>query len=247
MTLVKEVHDSDTFVIAATGYGNKLNIPVDQFFSESGLTDASKIIISDKSKLQTLGGLPPEFPTFFDLFDYLQDQVSKIPYSQLVITGTSGGAHTALLLGHMLKADKVVVFSPYPYLSLSECKRMGDPALISMRRVLAKLDALPDKAKSLFDLRNILSNWNNVTQYYVHVSRYNTWDYRRVMYLRSMPSVNIISHPYKEHAIASMLSHDNELADCFVFPYKQSFSLQDLKRHLAYLPKHLVKTILHRD
>jgi len=244
VSLVKEIYNSNTLVIAATGYGNKLNLKVNLFFKKSGLNNSSKIVITDKSKLQTLGGLPPGFPTFFDLLDYLQEQISKIPHNQLIITGTSGGAHTALLLGHLLKADEVVAFSPYPYLSIKELKRMGDPALQSMWRVVEKLDALPVQVKNLFDLMNTLSNWNKVTQYYVHISRYNSWDYRRAMYLSSLPNVSVIPHPYKEHAIASMLSHDDKLAACFVSPYKNKFYLRDIIRHLANLPRQLARRML---
>ncbi len=232
MPLVKKIQHSDILVIAITGYGNKLNFPVDQFFIKAKLDDASRIVIIDKSKLQTLGGLLPEFPSFFDLVDHLKKIIMTTPHKQLIITGTSGGAHTALLLGHLLKANEVVAFAPYPYLSISEAKKMKDPALRSMRRVLDKLDLLPNQVKKFLDLKNVLLDWNEVTQYYIHVSHYNKLDYQRATYLGGLPNVNIISHPYREHAVASMLGKDSKLSNCFNFPYVKIYRHGDLILHL---------------
>ena len=127
MSLKIEWKKPETLVIAATGLGGKLSVPVDQFFVEAGLEDASRIVITDPSYRMTLGGLPPEFPTFEDLLEHLRQLLVTHPHRQVYCTGTSGGGHTALLLGHLLGADKVVAFAPYPYLSPGELERRKGP------------------------------------------------------------------------------------------------------------------------
>lgn len=234
MPLITEWNDSDTLVIAATGYGKKLSLPVGQFFEAAGLEYASKIVITDPSMLKTLGGLPPELATFEEMLAHLQQLIASYPHKNLYFTGTSGGAHTALLLGHLLKADKVVVFAPYPYISEEELRRRNDPALVSMARVIEKFEVLPEHLKRYRDLGNVLVDWNGKTDYFVHVSRYNPLDFMRANYLRDMPHLKIVSHAFNEHGIASMLSKSSQLKQCFVFPYRRSW-FTFFRLHLKYV------------
>lgn len=215
MLINRELTDSDTLIIAFTGYANKLHLPVDKFFVKAGLKPHNKIIICDKSKKQTLGGLPPRLPTFFDIVEYLEKEIDFISPKNLIITGTSGGGHPAILYGHLLKADKVVAFSPYPYLSIETATKMKDPALQSFKRILDIFDQLPEKEKDLLDLKNILKDWNQKTSYYLHVSKGHEWDHKRSMYMNDCPGVEIIKHPYKIHSIASALAKDNLLSKYF--------------------------------
>ncbi len=243
MSIVTETESSDTLVIAATGFGNKLGLPVDDFFRESGLACTSKIVVSDPSRRKILGGLPPEYPYFSDCLDHLRDRIAAISAKKLLVTGTSGGAHTAMLLGHLLEADYVVGFAPYPYVSFEEMKRQKDPALTSMRRVIEAIDRLQGGVRQYFDLRPPLLEWNGKTRYYIHVSRHNKWDYRRAMYLDGVPNLTIVTHPYSNHAIASSLCRDNRLKECFAFPYRRTRSVKDIVIPAVEFTSHVSDTI----
>lgn len=232
MAVVEKLNGADTLVIAITGYALKLNLPVNEFMSKAGLEHASKIVINDESKLQTLNGLQPEYPTFESLVNYLTNIIQINKFKSVIVTGTSGGGHPALLLGHLLKANYVVVFSPYPYLSISEFKKQKDPALQSMSKVIEMFDSLPLDAKKHLDLGNVLKDWNGVTQYYIHVSRYHKWDCKRAKYLQGVPGVSINSHPFSTHAIAASLASEKFLNNCFKFPYKSPKTI----RYRFYLP-----------
>ncbi len=221
MYLDTEWNDSDTLVIAATDLGMKLSLPVNRFFAEAGLAAASKIVIRDPSFRMSLGGLPPEFPSFDHLLEHLRQLLAAHPHRQVICTGTSGGGHTALLLGHLLKADKVVAFAPYPYLSPEELRRRNDPALVNMARVLEKLESLPEEAKPYRDLLGILGDWNGRTEYFVHVSRYNVQDRMRADCMRGLPHLRVLTYPFSEHGIALMLRKVSRLRHCFVFPYRR--------------------------
>jgi acetyl esterase/lipase len=179
------------------------------------LVKTSKIIVSDPTRRKTLYGLPPEFPCFFDVINYLQERISSLQPKKVITTGTSAGGHTALLLGHLLKVDKAVAFAPYPYLSLKEARKRQDPIKKSIRRFTQQLDEFPDAVKPYLDLRPHLSKWNGKTEYNIHVSRGREWDYRRANYLRGCPHVSIIDHPFDTHGVAKELAQLNQLSQCF--------------------------------
>jgi hypothetical protein len=214
---IKEVivETSSILVIGITNYGGGFGLPVRKFLIASGLDKHSTIIVSDPSRLKTLNGVSPEYETFFDFLKYLEEAVLRISPKQIILTGASGGGHTALLVGHLLKADYVVAFTPYPYLNIDEAIKKQDPALKTMWRILEKLDALPLEIKKYFDLKTVLSEWNKVTKYYVHVSRDHKWDFLRSMYLEDTPNLSIIAHPYSEHSVVSVLSKHGKLTECF--------------------------------
>ncbi|PKG98797.1 hypothetical protein [Paraglaciecola sp. MB-3u-78] len=232
MPITKEIRDSDSLVIAITGFRNKLNLPVNEFFEQASLTSASKIVVIDPSFRVGLSGIPPEYPTFFDIIEYLRNQIAEIPHKQLIVTGTSAGAHSAILFGHLLEADQVVSFAPYTYLNRSKMSELKDPSLQTMSRVIDGLELLDDRVKSYFDLMNVVATWNGKTKYYIHVSKYHDWDRRRANYLKGVDSLKVIEHPFSEHSVASRLAKFNRLAQCFEFPYQHKITMKDLYLHL---------------
>jgi hypothetical protein len=235
MPVTKELNRSGTLVIAATGFSHKLNLPVKAFFREAGLCYASKFVMTDPDRRLTLGGLPPQHPSFFDLLEHLRRETTRAPAERLVVTGTSAGGHTALLLGHLLDADYTVAFAPYPYLSMAEAEKTGDPTVKRMHEKEHPTTDLPDEVRPFFDLRDILSDWNGQTRYHVHVPRYNEWDFARSRYLRDVPRVSVHLHPYKNHSLAHYLARDGKLRSCFSFPYSKTVNVHDLRLHWARL------------
>ena len=131
------------------------------------------------------------------------------------LLGTSGGGHSALLYGHLLKADRAVAFSPYPYLSIKTARQMEDPGLFSMQKQAIRFHRLPDKVKPYFDLKNVLARHNGKTRFDVHVSKFHEWDYKRALYLRGVPGVTIYGHPFEGHGVARMIAEAGRLQNCF--------------------------------
>jgi hypothetical protein len=150
-----------------------------------------------------LCGVPGIFDSFEHLIAKLRAQVSQIKPRHLIVVGTSGGGHTALLLGHLLQANLCVAFSPYPYLSDDEFIRLNDPALQSFHQVLERVRKSPKEARQYFDVKDTLQEWNGVTEYFIHVSRDNEWDVARASTLAALPHVKIIKHIGSAHALVS--------------------------------------------
>ncbi len=241
MSIRTDLRSSDTLVIAATGFSNKLNLEVDDFFKAINMENVSKIIITDKSRCCTLAGLPPRLSTFFELVGYLKSVITEGNYKKVITTGTSGGGHTALLLGYLLRADKAIVFSPYPYMSKEAFIQRNDPALKSMGRVVARVENLSEEVKPYLNLDEFMKQSNKVTKYYIHVSRFHEMDYKRTLSMRGVPSVNIISHPYHTHALASSLHKDNLLNRCFTFPSYHFHPVKQITKNWRYAKRNNLK------
>jgi pimeloyl-ACP methyl ester carboxylesterase len=233
MPILENFTQSNTLVIAATGVNGKLGMPVNAFFEASGLAQYSRIVIKDPTYKLALAGLSEECPTFSALIGYLRDQIARLGVDRVITTGNSAGGHSALLLGHLLSVDYVVVFGPDTYVSKGEMRRRRDPALKSAPRMIEAMNSVPENVKQYLDLRPILENSNGVTQYYVHVSRYYSPDTYRASYLEGVPNLRIISHPYLLHSIAPLLAKTGRLSNCFSFPYKRDRSLSLGMQRLA--------------
>ncbi|HEY9888179.1 MAG TPA: YqiA/YcfP family alpha/beta fold hydrolase [Candidatus Obscuribacterales bacterium] len=236
MIVDSELTDSDTLVIAFTNASGKLSLPVQDFLIAAGLTSLSRIVIFDRSHRFCLGGFPPEVPTFFNFLDLLREKIRSVNPKRLIVVGASVGGYTALLMGHLLEADQVVVFGPWCCLDSEALEKMGDPYLNREQRIVSKLAALPPDIKDFLRLRSILSQSNRKTKFYLHVSRYNLWDYRRALYLKGVPDLQIIPHYYATHGLATALAKEGRLKNCFRFPYRRDKRLKYyyiLSRHLT--------------
>jgi hypothetical protein len=205
--------DFDTLLIAFTGFGNKLQLPTHRFFEEAKLSKHSKIIIYDASFQKTLGGLPPYADSFEEFVEFLKTEVAEIAPKKVITLGCSAGAHSALLLGHLLKVDAVFAFAPFPYLSFEKSRAMNDPLQDSP--TARKINQLAAKAGQYFDLAPILANWNGVTEYEVHVCKDHEWDVKRANTLQSTPKLSIHAHPGKSHAVAIEMARSRTLDQCF--------------------------------
>lgn len=232
---------SDTLVIAFTGFNHKLNVSVDDFFEASGLGDMSRIVVSDQTRRLSLGGIQPALKSFQELLLHLNDLVREITPEKLIITGTSGGAYSAILFGHLLRAQQVICFSPYSNLNRDDLTKLDDPAVESMKRILERLEALPKDVHKYFDLASVLSSWNGTTDYFVHVSKYHKWDYKRALLLEKSPHVSVVAHPYDKHSLVFPLIRNSRLPQCFSLPHKRYTTIyHDLKAGVVHSSKRVM-------
>lgn len=178
-------------------------------------------------------------PSFFEFLNFLQQKIESLNPEQVIVVGTSMGGYTALLVGCLLQVNQVVVFGPYSHLSKEVAEQMRDPVLEKYGRMIEKFETLPLEVKSFFNLREVLAKQNSKTEYYVHVSRFYIWDYRRALYLRGVPNLFIIPHHYKKHAIAACLAREGRLENCFKFPYRRD----NLKKYYYLLLKYRIRRL----
>jgi tetratricopeptide (TPR) repeat protein len=204
---------SETLVIAFTGFANKLHMPTSQFFEEAKLTELSKIIVFDSSFQKTLGGLQPYANTFEEFIEFLKKEIRLIGPKKVITVGCSGGGHTALLSGHLLQVDAAFAFSPFPYLTHGEGIPQDDP--LQNSPAFHRINELAERAGQYFNLAPVLANWNGVTTYEVHVCKDHEWDMKRAATLEATPHLSIHCHPGNKHAVASEMAKLKLLDLCF--------------------------------
>ncbi len=114
------------------------------------------VVINDPTRLSSLNGISPELNTFQKIVDHLKDVLEKRKFKQVITVGNSGGAHTAILLGYLLKVDYVVAFAPYPYMSVAEGIKRKDPAIKSMQKIIQGINNLPNEVQKYLNVNHLL-------------------------------------------------------------------------------------------
>jgi len=186
---------SDTLILLFPSFHHKKfskNLLISQGFDRH-----HTITITDGSKMKTLNGLNNEFPNFSSIISFLNEYVKNNNIKKIVTFGCSGGGHSALLYGSLLKADLSIALNPFPYLSIEEIiKQKDERSLKVFLGLINKFNKLPNNIKKYFDLRDyIKSNQNKVE---IHISN-NSWDTLRAKYLEDLKNVKVITHKYNKH------------------------------------------------
>ena len=209
--------DSDTLVIAFTGFSHKLSMPPSQFFQETGLEKHMRVIVIDTTRHMCLNGVSPKVSTFDALHDELRHIIDQQTPERIITTGTSAGGFPALLFGHLLRVNHVVAFSPFTFINRENYIKYGRPIDRATAELEENFKKIPEHVYAYHDLGQVLSSSNGVTNYDIHVSRRNEWDCIRAYHMEGCPNVKIQPHPYRVHATARALQKDGKLKDCFNF------------------------------
>lgn len=199
--MIETGKDPSVLVVAFTGFGGSLSMPTREFLGLSRLLDHSRILLRDESQTCYLKGIPAIAPSVEALLDRLRADVARLAPRILMVLGTSGGAHAAILFGHLLRAHLVHAFAPFTNLDFRQdvdLKRRA-PAI---RETLDRLATVPESAWRYFDLRNVLAEGNGLTRFHVHVCAKSPHDLARAMRLRGMPQTHIHTFPCDNHMVA---------------------------------------------
>jgi hypothetical protein len=208
---------SDTLVIAFTGFADKLMLHPFEFFQLTGTMGYSRILVRDPSKRLCLGGIDDTLNSFEKTIEELRNLIAKSGATCVMTIGTSGGAFTAILAGHFLKADFVHAFAPYTYTNLLNIVKYLDLSVFyRFWRSLAKIYQLSFRAHGYFDLRKILNKWNGVTKYFVHICKQHKRDYSRAAHLATSPNVEIFEYYCKAHTVVIYLHKQGLLRNILI-------------------------------
>lgn len=186
---------SDTLVVLFPPFHHKKftnNLLISQGFDKH-----NSITIYDNSKMKTLTGLNDEFPNFSSVISFLNEYVKNNNIKKIITFGCSGGGHSALLYGSLLKADLSIALNPFPYLSIEEMiKQKDERSLKVFLGLINKFNKLPNNIKKYFDLRDYIKSSQNKVE--IHISN-NSWDTLRAKYLEDLKNVKVITHKYNKH------------------------------------------------
>ncbi|MGH8712794.1 MAG: hypothetical protein ACREYB_02180 [Casimicrobiaceae bacterium] len=214
--VVEHGSDPSVLVVAFTGFAGRLSIPTFDFMRCTELLNYNRILLCDNSRTCYLNGIPPIAEDVDALLALLRKHVEQLAPKQTIFIGGSGGSHAAILFGHLLAADFVQAFSPHTnvdpvYWRESEFSK----DIEAFSTALDRLDRVPAKARSYFDLRQVLRQSNGRTRYNLHVCARSAPDLTRALHLEGLPSVTIHRHDCDNHAVAVWLARRRRLLPLF--------------------------------
>lgn len=208
--------DSKKLLIAFTGFANRLMVNPFEFFTMSNTLGFNRILIKDPSRRLCLAGIGPPLDSFELLLDRIKADRAAISPEKTYVLGTSGGGHSALLFGHLIKADIIHAFAPSTCTGLwNRIKQRRWQIIIRWREELLKLSRLPSGVKTLFDLKPLLAGHNGVSRFNIHVCGRREPDVTAANYLKECKNVEIFHYPCDSHNVARYMIKNGLLAPLF--------------------------------
>jgi hypothetical protein len=199
--MVERGKDPSVAVIAFTGDGDKLMLPVYEFFDTTNQLGYSRILLRDQYRRYYHCGIDSQRPDFPSLVAYLREEIERLGAKKVLCVGTSSGGYAAIRAGHHLAADYVHAFGPQ-----TGSRPLGLAAPNGRRRLWPWKNGAPIRFRSRLDLSQLLADWNQKTIYYVHYGRARRRDRYYAERLFKSPGVVSIGYPSDTHLIAVFLA-----------------------------------------
>lgn len=140
----------------------------------------------------------------FALAKFLKEQIKKANVEQFAIMGLSMGGYGAIMLGALLGADEVFVFSPQTYLTNFRFEKA---------KLHKKYEGLNIDIE-LTKLKNFLERYGNYkTKYRVYYGSFNKGDTRHAKEIGHCYGVDLRPVPLKKHTVAGPLIEDGTVSD----------------------------------
>lgn len=209
--------DPEVLLVLFTGFANLLMIQPFEFLQVSGLYNSSRILVRDPSQRMYLGGIGGSLDSFDKMIESIRQVSEQLGSRRIIVIGSSGGGHTAILAAHLLKADYAHAFAPFPYCSFARVLIMRDWQMLRVYwRQMIRVTIIKEVRKYL-DLRPVLERWNRHTRYYVHICRQARRDHKRAQYLKNLPNVDLVSYPCDQHTVIRYLAKQKLLKNIFLY------------------------------
>jgi hypothetical protein len=173
------------------GRAGKLGLPAFEFIRATGLHDRNILMFRDVDGADYRRGLSPDVPTMAAFIDWQMTQRSKhFPHvTETYCVGTSAGAFAAIASGYFLRVRTVWAFGP-PRCCVATVHRDPDADEVSRR---------------CWDLRELLSDGNNVTEYRIYYCEDYQPDREVAAELAGCPGVSLFPQPGSVHTVVNTM------------------------------------------
>ena len=122
-----EKNNSDTLLVSFAGMGWRTSIPTFNFYNMLSTNKSiDKLFLRDITCRYYMTGLRNTTKNLKKTLDFVQNLIVKNKYKRVFAIGCSAGGFAAILFGHLLKFNKVVVFSPQTVLNHLKEEKIKD-------------------------------------------------------------------------------------------------------------------------
>lgn len=140
----------------------------------------------------------------YALSKFLKRKIYLANVNNTMFMGLSMGGYGAILLGSILKPDKVVAFSPQAYLTKGRYKKAN---------LHEKFKGF-DIDENITDLKNVLENSkNNKTEYHIYYALYNDFDVDHAGRISHIKNVFLHGVESSNHTVTRELVKDGTVGE----------------------------------
>ena len=190
---------TDFTALAFSSLAQALSMPVSEFFGMSSRSGQTTYFIKDHTQAwyqRGLLGLSQNIPSTVDVLTRLTAQSAH----DIRCFGASAGGFAAILFGNLLKARKVVAFSPQTILNQQ-----------TIDRFRSQDTRIADVLKGQYlDLVPLLEH-NETCEIHIHYGAGQTDDVAAAERLRGLPNVTLHAHDFAGHNIGLWLRNTRQL------------------------------------
>ena len=186
---------SNLFFIYAGVQGGMMMNPL-EFLEKAGLSDQNVVLLRDASQTWFLNGIGGRIASASELVAWQSGYLEGVAHTKHhYCIGSSMGAFSAVLFGHMLKAQGVWSFG---------LSRTTVPIL--------------NAQGELWNIEKVLSVWNGVSRYYLYFNDSCANDRKAAMRLERLPGVELRPQSGEGHLVLEYLRRIGKLPGMFPRP-----------------------------
>ena len=197
---------SKTLLITFAGISGAVGLYPFEFFKITKGFDIDKIFIRDLEQSWYHKGMKGISNSIEDSAKYIKSVIKENNYKKVVCLGNSMGGYAAIVIGHLIKADIVLSFSPQTFLDEKNRKKYKD------NRWQEQIATLPKNIDEKYlDLSKLQLEANNKTKLNIYYSLSERIDVEHVNKIKKFKNVNLFSYEDGGHQLVQQLRKSGDL------------------------------------
>lgn len=188
-SILIEFNNSKTLIVAFGGIKVRGDKPVFEFLNllkDNQTID--KIFIRDMNQVWYQNGIADDITNLRSVADYLENIISSKKYSNVVFIGNSMGGYAAILLGTLLRANKIIAFSPQTFIGRFRRLLSLD---MRWRNQINNVHVNANKQPEYFDLKPLLKKGAHNTPIEIWYCKTHRLDSLHAQLLKKLPNVQL--------------------------------------------------------
>lgn len=201
-------NDSDTVLITFAGISGALGLYPFEFFKITNGFNINKIFIRDLEQSWYHKGLKDYTKSIEGIATFLLKIINEKKYKNVICLGNSMGAYASIITGSLIKANKILAFSPQSFLDNKLREKYND------NRWKEQISNFPKNIKKefldlkLFFEKNEISNYTKIEIFFALDERI---DAIHAMHLKDIDNIKLVPFYNGGHKLVQYLRRSGEL------------------------------------